>query len=120
MRRVPRVCLIALAGVIGVAAAVAVAWAVDSSLSGGQVARNTQIAGRPAGGLSRTELRRLVATVADEYRTAPVVIDAPQGGFTTNASDMGLSLDTAGTERAALNTGRSGNVLARIGSWAHG
>src|SRR5439155_17988720 len=95
-------------------------WAVDSTMAGGHVARNTTVAGRPAGGLSRAQLTTLVAAVADDYRTSQVVVDAPGGGFTTNALDLGLSLDTAGTERAAMRTGKTGAAPGRIASWARG
>src|SRR5437016_4473433 len=120
MRRIRRVCLIALAAVAAVIVVVSVAWAIDSAMAGGQVARNTTVAGRPVGGLSRAQLTKLVAAVADDYRTSPVVVDAPGGGFTTNALDLGLSLDAAATERAATRTGRTGSVPGRIASWARG
>src|SRR5436190_15470303 len=120
MRRIHRVCLVALAAVATGIVLVSVAWAVDSAMAGGKVARNTKIAGRSAGGLSRAPLTKLVTAVADDYRTSPVVVDAPGGGFTTNALDLGLSLDTAGTERAAMKTGKTGAVPGRIASWARG
>ena len=120
MPSVRRLCFLALGGAVGLAVAVVVAWAADSALAGGAVARNTEIAGRPAGGMSKAQLHRLVADVAGKYRTSPVVIEAPHGGFTTNAHDLGLGIDTAATERAALKTGRRGNIVGRIASWAHG
>src|SRR4051812_30394699 len=118
MQRIRRVCLIALLSVAGLGIAVAAAYAVDSAFAGGEAARNTEVAGRRAGGLNRVQLARLVAKVADEYRSSPVVVDAPQGGFTTNARDLGLSIDPAATVRVAMKTGRGGNVVSRITSWA--
>ena len=118
MRRFRNVCLIALGSAVGLVLLVGVAWAVDSSVSDGKVARNTKLAGRSVGGLRPSRLTPLVADVAEDYRTSPVVIDAPDGGFTTNARDLGLSLDPGATERAAMRVGRTGSFVERLTGWA--
>src|SRR5437763_217186 len=118
MHRVRTVCLIALASAAGLVVAVGAAWAVDSALAAGRVPRNTEVAGHSAGGLRKAALTRLVASVADDYRSSPVVVQAPGGGFSTNAHDLGLSIDTGATERAAMHAGRRGSVPLRLFGWA--
>jgi vancomycin resistance protein YoaR len=117
MSRIGRVCVIAFAGALGLALVTCVAYAVETVLSSDEVVRNTELAGHAAGGMSRPQLARLVADVADEYRSEPVVVDAPGGGFTVDARELGLSIDTAATEQAAMRAGRNGNVLGRITGW---
>jgi vancomycin resistance protein YoaR len=117
MRRVRTVCLVALAAVAGVLIVVSAAWAIDLRIAGDRVARNTQLAGRKIGGLTPAQLHVQVAAVATKYRTAPVQIDASGGGFTTNASDLGLTLDAPATEQAARKVGHTGAVPGRVVAW---
>jgi vancomycin resistance protein YoaR len=110
----------ALASAFGLGALVVAAWAVDGGTHGGRVARNTALAGVAVGGLTPAQLAAEVGSIADEYRQQPVVVDAPGGGFTTNAADLGLSVDTAATQRAVLDVGRKGSVTARVTGWTRG
>src|SRR5437879_4854211 len=116
--RIRNTCLVALGGVAAVVIAAAAAWGIDRAVTRDRVVRNTTIAGRAAGGLHKPELVVLVAQVTDEYRSSPVVITAPGGGITTSARDLGLGIDRDATVKKALDAGRTGNVVARVWTWA--
>jgi vancomycin resistance protein YoaR len=120
MRRVRNICFIALGALVVVFVAAGVAWAVDTHRNDDRVERNTTLAGRSIGGLKGPQLEAAVAAVAEKYRSSAVVIEAPDSTFTTNASDLGMTIDTAATVRDALRVGRRGNVVSRIRSWASG
>src|SRR5689334_16350622 len=115
--RIRKIALIAFGGVAAGAVAAAAAWGIDSAVSGDRVARNTTIAGTAAGGLHKPELVVLVAEITDKYRSSPVVINAPGGGITTNARELGLGIDRDATVKETLDAGRTGNVPGRIWSW---
>ena len=120
MRRVRNICFIALGALVVLFVAAGVAWAVDSHRNDDRVERNTTLAGRSIGGLKGPQLEAAVAAVAEKYRSSAVVIEAPDSTFTTNASDLGMTIDTAATVRDALRVGHRGNVVSRIRSWAGG
>ena len=56
--------------------------------------------------------------LADRYHDATVVVDAPGGGFSASAAELGLSVVGDRTAADALAVGRHGFVLARMWSWA--
>jgi len=117
MRRFRTICFIALGALVVLFVAAGVAWAVDAHTNDDRVGRNTTLAGRKIGGLRGVRLDAAVAAVAEKYRSSPVVVEAPEGGFTTNASDLGMSIDTDATARDALRVGHRGSLLGRIKSW---
>jgi vancomycin resistance protein YoaR len=115
MRRALLVTLVALAAVFGVVSLLLVAWAIDTA--GDDVVRNVQLAGRPVGGLDRAELRVVVRDVALRYQDAQIEVQAPRGGFTTTARELGVTVSEDDTVDAALDVGREGPPLGRVGSW---
>ena len=107
--------------VAGVVVVVVVAlWGVDTNATRGKVGRNVTLAGTSIAGLSAPEVEAAVADLAERYRVADVVVDAPEGGFQANAAELGLSVIADRTAEDAMTVGRTGNVAARIWGWARG
>src|SRR3954454_5990696 len=117
MRRLRNIGFLVLGELAVVVIAAGAAWAVDSHGTDNRVARNTTLAGRSIGGLQGQRLEAAVAAVADKYRSSAVVIEAPDSTFTTNASDLGMTIDAAATVRDALGVGHRGSIVGRIRSW---
>jgi vancomycin resistance protein YoaR len=102
-----------------VAAAVLVAlWAVDTSARAGRVARGVTLGGRPVAGLTPGALDAAVVDLQARYHDATVVVQAPGGGFSATAADLGLSVVAGRTAADTLAVGRHGFVVSRIWSWA--
>lgn len=99
-----------------VAIAVVVAWSLDGGQNG-RVARNVSLAGNPVGGMGGAELTAVALKVAEEYAQAPVRVEAPEGGFTTTARDLGLAVKVDETVTGTLELERAGSVLERIWGW---
>lgn len=116
MRRALTVALVALAAVFGVVVVLLVAWSVDTRRDG-EVVRNVVLAGRPIGGMDRAQLAGVVGDVAERYQGAQIDVRAPRGGFTTTAKELGVSVSAAATLEAALDVGRHGSLLGRVGGW---
>jgi len=111
--------MVRLLMVLAVAFVVAVAlWGVDTNATRGEVGRKVTLGGESVAGLKAPELQAAVAALAERYRTAEVVVDAPDGGFTANAPELGLSVVQDQTASDAMTVGRTGNVAARIWGWA--
>ncbi len=96
--------------------AVVVAWSLDGGQNG-RVARNVSLAGKPVGGMSADELRAVAGQVAQEYTQASVEVDAPQGGFRTDAQALGLTVQVEPTVADTLALEQSGTVVKRIWGW---
>ncbi|HVF74673.1 MAG TPA: VanW family protein [Acidimicrobiales bacterium] len=109
--------LIALASLFGVGVAVVIAYTVDTSRNDGKVARNVELAGRDIGGMTRQQVVDRVAALADTYANSEVRVDAPEGGFTAPATDLGVTVTDAATVEAAFKAGRTGAILPRIADW---
>ncbi|HVF31992.1 MAG TPA: VanW family protein [Acidimicrobiales bacterium] len=109
--------LYALAALLGVVVAVLAAWAIDANGHDGKVLRNVTLAGRDVSDLTRAQLDRIVAEVADEVPTQQVEVRADGGGFTVPAADLGVTVDRAATARAALDLGRTGGLPERFAEW---
>ncbi len=88
-----------LAAAVGLMVA---AWAFDSSRHEGRVARNVAFAGRPVGGLSRAQAAAVVQSLAGRYADAPVVIEAPGGGFRSDSRALGLTVPEDRTLAAVM------------------
>lgn len=101
----------------GLAVTVVIAWTVDTRRHDGQVVRNVELAGRPVGGLHRQAVVAVVANAAARYADAEVRVDAPEGGFTATASELGVSVTEAATVEEAFRAGRTGPFLGRITGW---
>jgi vancomycin resistance protein YoaR len=98
------------------ATAIVIAWSLDGGQNG-RVARNVSLAGKPVGGMGGAELAGVALQVAAEYAEAPVRVDAPQGGFSTTARDLGLAVKVDETVTGTLELERAGSVLDRIWGW---
>ncbi|CAN5865910.1 VanW family protein [soil metagenome] len=96
--------------------AVVVAWSVDGGQNG-RVARNVALAGKPVGGMDQEQLTSVAAQVAAEYAAAPVKVEAPGGGFVTNAQALGLSVQVEPTVSATLALETTGSIVERIWGW---
>lgn len=105
------VALLALGGIV------AAAWLIDANRHDGRVLRRVELAGRDVGGLTPVQLRRVVSRVAADVEAAEVKVNAPDGGFSTKATDLGVRVDAGATERAVLRAGRSGSSLERFRRW---
>src|SRR3954452_2559329 len=80
MRAPPRRLALIVASVIaGLLVLLLGAWALDSAVLSGQVARNVRLDGTAVGGLSDSDLGVEVAKLADEYEARPVHLITPAG-----------------------------------------
>lgn len=95
---------------------VVVAWSLDGGQNG-RVARNVTLAGSPVSGMTEAELRATVAQVAAEYSQAAVLVDAPQGGFVTDAQALGLGVQVEPTVAGTLELERTGSAPGRVWGW---
>jgi len=78
MRAPPRRHALIVASVIaGLLVLLLGAWALDSAVLTGQVARNVRLDGVAIGGLSDSDLRVEVAEIADRYESTPVHLVTP-------------------------------------------
>ncbi len=93
------------------------AWAIDGAVTGDDVARNTELAGTPVGGMDTDELSAVVAELAQELPGTQVVIDTGDLELETTAGDLGLSIDSDATLAAVGEVGDQGNVLVRPFEW---
>ncbi|MDP9071616.1 MAG: VanW family protein [Actinomycetota bacterium] len=115
-RTARRGALVVLAVLAALAVAVVAAWALDSGQEG-RVARNVTLAGEPVGGLSSADLAAVVGRVAARYAEAPVVVEAPGGGFRSDTRALGLAVQEGPTVEATMAVARSGTVVSRIRTW---
>ncbi len=104
----------AMAGAVVVLGA---AWALDSRAHDGRVMRSVALAGREVGGMREAELNRFVEDVAARYEQAPIEIRAPEGGFRSDARELGLTVDRRGTVTRVLAEGRTGGLPSRVWDW---
>jgi vancomycin resistance protein YoaR len=102
--------LVLLAVVLG-------AWGVDTALASDQVARNTELAGVPVGGMTRSQLDDAVDELATTLPETPVVIDAGDLTLTSTAGALGIGIDTSATAEAVWDTGRSTSLWRRPIDW---
>jgi vancomycin resistance protein YoaR len=93
------------------------AWALDSAVLSGQVARNTRLDGVAVGGLSDTDLRVEVARIADQYKATPVHLITPNGSVDATLMDLGVTVDAQASVREALAVGREDSFLLRPVRW---
>lgn len=118
MRRARRLFVAALFAMAGSAVLVIAAWAVDTSRSQGEVARNVTLAGRDVSGLDQTELAAVVKEVARAYSGESIEVREPGGGgFSMTPAEIGLTVDEEATIAAALDTGRTGSAFGRLVGW---
>ena len=100
-----------------VIALIAAAWGVDAYLHRDQVVRNVELAGRPVGGMSRTQLRAEVDKVAAQLPDTPVKIETGDLTLESTAGAMGLSVDASNTVDQVWQVGRSDPTAARPIRW---
>jgi vancomycin resistance protein YoaR len=112
-----RRCFYALVALLGISIVVFGAWAIDVRSHEGKVLRKVTLASRPIGDLDEARLRTVVAQVAAELPTRPVEVQAPEGGFTTEASALGVVVAEEATIDAALRVGRTGGLGTRLLDW---
>ena len=93
------------------------AWALDSAVLSGQVARNVQLDGVAVGGLSDSDLRVAVAKIADRYESEPVHLITPTGTVDATLMDLGVTVDQQATVHQALSVGRDDPFLLRPVRW---
>ena len=93
-------------------------WAIDVGASGGQVIRNTEIAGVAVGGNSRDTLRERIEAIASALPDREVRIETPgENPYLTTAEAIGLGVDVEETLDAAMDAGRRGALPARPFRW---
>jgi vancomycin resistance protein YoaR len=95
-----------------------IAWAADSALAGDNVARNTELAGVPVGGMNATELDAVVEDLAAELPDTEVVIDANDLDLESTAGDLGVSIDVEATTTATTDAGTTASLWQRPFEWA--
>ena len=109
--------LVVLGILAGAVLALVVAWGIDLRAHDGEVMRNVELAGRMVGGLRPEQVTRVARTVAPDFEDSKITVQAPGGGFTTDAKTLGVSVSDTATAREALAVGRRGAVPARLWAW---
>lgn len=71
------------------------------------VAPNVSLAGTDVGGKSSDALDASIGRLSDAFADTPVEVVTPGFTISTTASELGLAIDEAATERAALAVGRT-------------
>ena len=110
--------VVALMVVLGLAATVVAAWAIDGVVHAGGVARNVVLDDTPVGGLSDRHVLAVIGGLASEYEDQEIQIEAPGRTFSYRAGDLGVIVDREATLQAVLEAGRSMPVPKHITSWA--
>lgn len=95
-----------------------VAWSADRAVTGDNVARNTELAGVPVGGMDETQLGAVVGDLADELPGTDVVIEAGDLEFRTTAGDLGINMDVSATAAAVTDAGTTAPLWKRPFEWA--
>jgi vancomycin resistance protein YoaR len=93
------------------------AWAIDTALAADQVARNTELAGVPVGGMTRAELDEAVQELAGTLPGTPVVIDTDDLTLESTAGELGIGIDASATADAVWDTGRTASLWRRPADW---
>ena len=118
MRAPPRRLALIVASVIaGLLVLLLGAWALDSAVLSGQVARNVRLDGVAVGGLSDSDLRVEVAKIAEQYEAKPVHLITPTGTVDATLMDLGVTVDQQATVHQALAVGRDDPFLLRPVRW---
>jgi len=109
-----------LIGIVSLAALLAAgiggAYALDTRGEPTTV-RGLIIAGELAGDLNEAELGSVIADLRQRVEAREVRIDLPDGPRLLEAGEVGITLDSDGLERAALEVGKTGSTLDRIRAW---
>src|SRR5690606_4896139 len=108
------------AGAIAPVAAVLLvvaAWAIDTGMAGGEVARNVELAGDDIGGRSASDLLEHLRALDTEMRDRPVHIVTPERTYETTAGEIGLSIAPRRTASVALDVGRGDPLPIRPLAW---
>ena len=63
------------------------------------------------------ELTAYVDDLATRYEQATIEVRAPEGGFRSDAQELGLTVDRAGTVAGVLAEGRDGAIPGRVWDW---
>jgi vancomycin resistance protein YoaR len=117
MSRLPRWAWVAVGVPLGILVLLVSAWAIDAIVQSGQVQRNVTLSGRDVGGMDAAALTEVVDEVAAEYESTPLTIETENGTLETTLGAVGVDVDTAQTEDAALDAGGDSFVLLRPFTW---
>ena len=101
-----------------------IGYLIDNSSHSGKVVRNVTLTfpdGRyedvGIGGLSESALRDLLAEVAEEYDSRPVMLQMESGDQALTMGELGFGIDLDRTIEEAMRPGRIGNFFERAGKW---
>lgn len=115
--RPKKVLVIALAAPVALVVVWLAAWGIDTWLHRDSVARNVELAGEPVGGMSRRELRGVVAQLAERLPGTEVVIDTEDFEVSADAGDLGLGIDEDGTVDSVWETQRDEPLVVQPVTW---
>ncbi len=94
------------------------AWAIDQNSRGERVARNTELNGVDISGLSGDELSAAITKATDDVLDVDLTVNANGDSVVTTPRALGAEPDIEATTADALESRRSGFILARPFSWA--
>ncbi|MCB1282735.1 MAG: VanW family protein [Microthrixaceae bacterium] len=83
------------------------AWALFGRSDPGTVASSVHLVGVDIGGQNREELNSTLEDISSEFAQTAVDIQIPDATLSTNAGQLGLSLDSERTVRAAMRPGHA-------------
>ncbi|MCB9386332.1 MAG: VanW family protein [Microthrixaceae bacterium] len=115
--RWPKRLAIALAIPVAAVLLIIAAWAMDTWLAGDTVARNTDLAGEPVGGMDAAQLEATVDDLATQLPDTEVVIDAGDVTLTSTAGELGLGLDAEATTSVVMDVGSTAPLWQRPFEW---
>ncbi len=117
-RRVRKVALWVLAIPLVLLMLLLIAWGIDTLTSADQVARNTNVAGTPVGGMTEGELDSTLSDLDEELPDTPVVIETDDITVESTAGDLGITIDDASTSEAVMNIVDDESPITRPFIWA--
>jgi vancomycin resistance protein YoaR len=107
-----RIILIALAALAIALLALAFGYGAAHD---GRVYRGVSVLGANLGGMSRSEAQAALTQAAVDYPSDSLTLNDAAGKWTFTPSDLGLGVDVDKTLDAAMQVGRTGNLLDNTG-----
>jgi len=118
LRRLLFTSLIVVGVLVGLAAAVVVAWVIDEEVAhDGVVARGVTYQGGSIGGLDVKDLDGHLDTEAEDVAAVSVTLAAPGRELVATNGALGIALDVDEIAAEAMGAGRNGSLAENLWSW---
>jgi len=92
-------------------------FGLDRFIHRGEVVHNVSMAGQSLSGLDEEGVRFVVVELEAELATTPALFIVNDREFVLEPSRVGLSIDADAVVETAMETGRQGGPIRRLGDW---